>query len=518
MRAKQILSAIPLFAIASCQVDCEIEQRPNIILIYADDLGKGMLSSYGQQQLTTPNIDKIVNHGVKFNNAYSSAYSAPARFSLLTGYNDCRNDKYIISRGGPYNVLDTMLIAPREDSIYMRTPRFEANDLHLAQVFGAAGYKSCAIGKLEWGFLSTRRQMDERGWDEYYGFLDHNRCHGYYPAFIFHNGEIELIEGNTHANAFVVANDGTPDDDYDRRWDMSGRTKFSEDLFIEQAEEFIANNRNQPFFLYYASQLPHGPVCTPDIDPELAANSLLTQYEKEYGSMIKHLDSSVGRIFKALEKNGLEENTMVIFMADNGHSILYNSQGRCSNGKDALMDGRTVDHYEVNYTSQAGGDVFNGNGGTSGLKRSSLDGGVNVPFAVYWKGHLTSRNEDELIVSYDILPTFADMLGVELETQKCGVSFKDVLMNGAKLNSNRTIVIDSQNIGPMIARNDGWKLRYVYPFKCYQLFNLNDDPMEQCDLIDKYPEIANELAKKLNAECSVGYNGESFASGELILE
>lgn len=519
MNRLNLLFSLPLVALTSCNAKGDdAEMRPNVILIYADDLGKGMLSSYGQQQLTTPNIDKVVEQGVRFNNAYSSAYSAPARFSLLTGYNDCRNDKYKITRGGPYNVLDTTLIAHKEDSVYRLSPRLAENDLHLAQVFKRAGYKTCAVGKLEWGFLSSRRQMQEREWDEYYGFLDHQRCHGYYPPFLFDSGKIELIEGNTHANSFVVKNDGTPEDDYDKRWNMEGRATFSEDLFVERAEKFIAENRDQPFFLYYPSQLPHSPVCTPAVDPELAANPLLSDYEKEYGSMVKMLDNSVGRIFEALKKNGLEERTIVIFMADNGHSVSYNSKGRCTDGKGTLLDGRKIDHYKVNYTSEAGGDVFNGNGGTSGVKRSSLDGGVNVPLAIYWKGHLKPRVDDEMIVAYDILPTFADMLGVDLEVEKSGISFYDHLMNSTKLDPKRTIVIDSQVIGPMIARNDGWKLRYVAPFHTFQLFNLNEDPMEQNDLIEQYPELVAELMAQLTKECQVGYDGKSFATGKFIVK
>ncbi|MFI3322004.1 MAG: sulfatase-like hydrolase/transferase [Rikenellaceae bacterium] len=520
MTTKFFSAALPMLFIYSCseKYNQDIDKTPNVIFIYADDLGKGLLSSYGQKQFSTPNIDKIVNQGLKFNNAYSSAYSAPARFSLLTGYNDCRNDKYTITRGMPYCVLDTLLIAQREDSVYMLNPKIEPNDLHLAQVFKQAGYKTCAIGKLEWGFLSTRRQMSERGWDNYYGYLDHNRCHGHYPPFLFEDGKITMIEGNTYPFCGdEVSPRGSDAVNSAIRADKRGKAIYAENLFIDKALNYISENRDNSFFLYYPTLIPHGSITVPEVDPEVAKNENLTQFEKEYVSMITLLDKHVGLILDQLEKEGIAENTIVVFSADNGHAMSYYEEGRSVNDKFPLLNGKVQDDYKVTYNSIDGGDILNGNGSMSGLKRSSLDGGTNVPLAFYWKNHIEKGTTDQFVANYDFVPTVAEMLGIELKTEKSGISFFNVLF-GKELPKNRTIIVDSQKRGPMIINNEGWKLRYINGENCFQLFNTEKDPMENNNLIDKYPEIAEELKNILTKECEIGYNKPSFAKGEFVVK
>lgn len=509
MKASRFLPllSLPTLCVACSEGETIQNYHPNVILIYADDLGKGMLSSYGQQQLKTPNIDRLVDCGVKFQNAYSSAYSAPARASLLTGYNDCRNDKYNIAIGGPFCTTDTTLIAQREDSIYRLSLPLEQRDLHLAQLFKQAGYETGAVGKLEWGFVSSRRQMSERGWDYYYGYLDHRKCHGFYPSFLFESGEIVQIEGNTHADA---AKTSMYDDPESRaaRHSREGKAHYAEHLFMDKIIEFIGKKRDKPFFLYYPSLLPHGPVSIPEIDLDLASNDNLTQLEKEYGSMVTLLDRNVGTILHKLESMDILDNTMVIFVADNGHALYYQDKRRAKGEK--LTRGQTPEYFN----SVEGRDIFNGNGSTSGLKRSSMDGGINVPFAIYWEGVIESRVTNELIACYDILPTMASMLGVELESEKSGIDFGSVLFSGAKLSPERTIVVDSQYQGPMIADNQGWKLRYLHTKKSFELYNTNDDPQERDNLIEEYPEIKSRLKAQLIEECSKGYDKASFVDGD----
>lgn len=164
--------------------------HPNIIYIYADDMGMGMLSAYGQQQFTTPNIDRLVQQGTSFSRAYGCMLSAPARASLLTGYHDCHGtDKWNISRGAAFSVSlsDTASIAKMEKEINAEDIRLPEGDFYLSQIFKKAGYTTAQIGKLEWGFTATRKQMRDHGWDYYYGYLDHVRCHGFYPPTRWRN-------------------------------------------------------------------------------------------------------------------------------------------------------------------------------------------------------------------------------------------------------------------------------------------------------------------------------------------
>lgn len=147
------------------------KERPNVVFIYADDLGRGMLSHYGQKIISTPNIDRLFQQGTSFEYAI---YSAPARASLLTGYHDCRRGKWNISDGGQleqatdYTILDFV-----ERKVNAALVELPDTDLLLPQVFKCAGYVTGQVGKLDWGFTVTRQQVRKHGWDYYCGYLDH---------------------------------------------------------------------------------------------------------------------------------------------------------------------------------------------------------------------------------------------------------------------------------------------------------------------------------------------------------
>ena len=168
-----LLTLCVLFFITQtiCAAD---KNRPNIIYICASDMGKGLLSAYGQKHFTTPNIDALINNGVSFNYAYGGSKTAYARVSLLTGYHDCHKGKWRITRGGNYIREDTVHIHESEKLMNTNIP-FPENDLYLPQVFGKAGYTTAQIGMLGWGYASTREQMKSHGWDYYYGYLDLDR-------------------------------------------------------------------------------------------------------------------------------------------------------------------------------------------------------------------------------------------------------------------------------------------------------------------------------------------------------
>lgn len=142
--------------------------------------------------------------------------------------------------------------------------------------------------------------MKDHGWDYYYGYLDHIRCHGFYPPFLFDNGEIVEIEGNTRTNGGKSIENET-ENTYRERWNMEGKKTYSQDLFLQKILEFIRNNKSKPFFLFHPTQLPHGPVAVPTVHPELANNPNLTPIEKEYASMMKYLDDNIGYILEELK-------------------------------------------------------------------------------------------------------------------------------------------------------------------------------------------------------------------------
>ena len=492
-----LLTLYALFSISQITGAAD-KKRPNVIYICASDLGKGLLSAYGQKHFTTPNIDALINNGVSFNFAYGGANSTYGRVSLLTGYHDGHKRKWRIPRGGNFMTSDTTYIFESENFINNDLP-FPENDLYLPQVFGKAGYTTAQIGMLGWGNATNREQMTQNGWDYYYGYLDFVRSKGYYPPFLFEKGEIVLIDGNTRMDCGTSHSPET-EFTYNERWNMEGKKTYAPDLFIKKALDFINISKDYPFFLMFSTQLPKGPVSIPAVHPDIADNDALTQIEKEYASMVKLLDDHVGMIISELRKLGLEENTIVVFASDNGHDIHYQQEGRISRPYRSLINGELFDNTYFKYYSEAAGDVFNGNAGMAGLKNSNLEGGINIPLVFYRKGNLAKRVSNEVVSHYDFLPTIADMLSIKLQSAKDGISLLPILTKGRKLSKNRYVVTSSSD-GPTLVSNDGWKLRYFHKQRKYELYNIRNDRNERYDVILRFPEKAEQLKKLLLEEC-----------------
>ena len=484
--------------------------RPNVILIYADDLGRGMLSHYGQKQFTTPHIDSLFRCGTGFENAYGCMVSAASRASLLTGYHDCRmqaKDKWIISPSGKYitppiyqeatNKIDKSVLLHSEAEINKNDIILKSGDLYLPQVFKQAQYVTGEIGKLEWGWTATRKQMKAHGWDYYYGYLDHVRCHGFYPPFLFENDSIIQIEGNTHNNC---AKTGEPETEavFQARWNMDGKKVYSQRLFEEKIKAFIEANKDTCFFLFHPTQLPHGPVMIPEVNAEVANNSHLTQIEKEYASMVKMLDDQVGMICDEIRRLHLEDRTIIIFASDNGHEIYYSQAGRI-NKVYSDTNGKTFDNQTYKYRSVLAGDIFDGNNGLAGLKRSNLEGGIRVPLVWSGAGIPQGKVCHEIVSMYDLIPTFAEMLNVKLPAKKSGISIQPQIKKEKALPKKRYIVFSSYT-GAALITNDGWKIRRIN--HTTELYNIRRDPAEYNELSKLYPAKKAVLEKLLLKECA----------------
>lgn len=495
-----IIIFIVILLFSNCK---EHHKTPNVIFIYADDLGKGMISAYGQQHFRTPNIDSLIHGGLAFSNAYGCMLSAPARASMLTGYHDCRKDKWKISSGGQLinSEIDTTMIYEREYAIDKQDIILKEGDDYLPEIFKKAGYITAQIGKLEWGFTATRTQMQQHGWDYYYGYLDHVRCHGFYPPFLFNDGAIEFIEGNTLTNCGKSLEPET-EAAFEERWNRTGKTTYSQDLFLEKILSFIRENKKRPFFLYHPTQLPHGPVSIPEINPELVDNNNLTSVEKEYASMVKMLDNHIGIIWNELKTLGIEENTMIIFASDNGHEIYYSQQKRCEKPYRNMLSGDLFDDYTNKYYSNLSGDRFNGNCGMAGLKRSNLEGGVRIPLIFYQKGRWEGGKKcNQLVSMYDFLPTMAEMLKIELPIKKDGISFYKYLTH-CELQQEERYVVYSSFLGPAIVTNDGWKLRYYHPKRIFELYHITTDWKETNNVIEENPIVVEKLKTLLLNACN----------------
>ncbi|MFW5830493.1 MAG: sulfatase-like hydrolase/transferase, partial [Planctomycetota bacterium] len=355
--------------------------RPNVILIYADDLGRGMLSCYGQRHFQTPNIDRLAGGGMRFERAYGCAFCAPARASLLMGAHDCHRGGWTYTQGGIYQRVHAGRLSLEEASELMHTVSLQPGpeQCFLPHVAKQAGYRTMQIGKLEWGFATSDADIRRHGWDEHYGYYDHVDCHGFYPPYLFENGSMVAIDGNTRADHGKAGPDNDAPDAAEQRWDRRGRAVYSQDLFDDRIREFLRREHDRPFFLYHPSQLPHGPIIIPEIHPAVAHNPELSDYEKEYASMVLRLDETVGMILDELDRLGLADDTLVLFASDNGHVPYYRAEGRCSTAQD-LRTGEAFDRVDHPFTSEAGGDIFDGNDSMSGLKFSNFEGGLRLPF------------------------------------------------------------------------------------------------------------------------------------------
>lgn len=475
--------------------------KPNVILIFADDLGPGMLGCYGQEIVKTPNIDRLATEGMKFSNYYGAVYCAPARWSLLTGMHDGRTGGWKQTPGGLAIQRDSGRITEEEYQKRMTKVKARANpiaedEVFLAQVARKSGYKTAEFGKLDRGFLTWDEKVRRFGWDFHEGFYDHVRCHGFYPPYLWRNGEKFKLEGNTLADCGKTSEKG------DEPMGYGGKT-YSQNVFIKGILKYIREHKDEPFFLYHPTQLPHGPIAIPELHPDFADDPRLTFQEKKYASMVKMLDDHVGLIMAELKKQGIDDNTIVIFTSDNGHELYYGPKDEYK--RQVLPDGEKANLTDKKWRSSECGDVFNGAGGRAGLKRSAYQGGMQCPLIARWPGHIGPGTESDLLSThYDFMATLADLVGVKAPAGKDGISYLPTLLGKTQAMTHDYIIINNRfaqmGSSAMIDR-DGWKLVESNKKKGeYQLYNIRKDNQERQNLEEQYPERVSSMKTILKRE------------------
>src|SRR5215471_10420074 len=266
------------------------ERGPNLILILADDLGYGDLGSYGQKMIRTPNLDRMAREGVRFTNFYAgSPVCAPSRCSLMTGLH--QGHAYI--RGN-----STLVPVPGLSGQEARRLSLRPQDVTVAEVLKAAGYATGLIGKWGLGEPETSGVPNRKGFDHFFGYLNQNHAHNYYPDYLWRNQERVTLD----------------------------RGAYSHDLFTAEALEFIRRNRERPFFLYLAYTIPHANnelgkatgngMEVPD-DAPYSAEPWRPQ-DRNYAAMIARMDADVGKVLAILKETDIDSRTVVFFSSDNG--------------------------------------------------------------------------------------------------------------------------------------------------------------------------------------------------------
>ena len=425
--------------------------KPNIIYILADDMGYGDLSCYGQKTLKTPNLDRMVAEGMRFTQHYAgSTVCAPSRCVLLTGLHTghCR-----IRTNGNVKLRD--------------------EDATVAKVLRDAGYATGCVGK--WGVGHPGVNDPKRnGFDYFYGYVCMAHAHNCYPEWVIRNGR-----------RVPLRNELAP------KWKKRGggigvaekKVDFVPDLVTNEALGFIDRNKDKPFFLYHAMNIPHANneggrdgMEVPDFG-EFAGRDW-PKPEKGFASMIHYIDRDVGRIFAKLKAHGLEEKTLVIFSSDNGP------------------------HGEGGHRMP----FFDSNGKLRGMKRDLYDGGVRVPMIARWPGKIKPGQTSGHVSGFqDVMPTLAELAGAECPKTD-GISLLATLLGKReKQKTHKHLYWEFYEGGGKQAVLKGkWKGVRLNtrrnPNGPLELYDITKDIGERKNLAADHPETVAELARIMKAE------------------
>jgi arylsulfatase A-like enzyme len=426
-------------------------RQPNIVFILADDLGYGHLGSYGQDVIQTPMIDKLARDGLRYTQAYSgSTVCAPSRSVLMTGQHTGHTT--VRANFGPDGE---------------RIPLNEA-DVTVAEVLQDSGYVTGMIGKWGLGEPGTSGLPNDQGFDHWFGYLNQHNAHSFYPPYLWRNDRIVYFNENENGQ----------------------RKTYAQDLLIEEALQFIRSNKDKAFFLYLPFTLPH---------TELAARAdMLEQYQGKfddlpfpaykgrpvveeakatYAAMVSTLDHDVGQVMRELEKQGIAENTIVIFTSDNGA---------------ATEDGAVAEY-------------FNGSGPFRGIKRDLYEGGIRVPLIVKWPGKITAGRLDEgsQVAFWDFLPTLAELAGAAVPDGVDGISIVPSLLSETEVGNDRPLYWEFRKKPDsdlkQAVRWGRWKAVRLSETAALELYDLDKDVGETSDVAAQYPEVVEKMENYLRS-------------------
>ena len=450
------------------------KKKPNIIFILADDLGYSDLSCYGQKRFTTPNIDKLAGEGMSFHQHYSgSPVCAPSRCSLLTG----------LHTGHSY-IRDNDEMAERGD-VWSDLIKFEGqrpipeNTVTIGRVLQNAGYKTALVGKWGLGGPETSGVPNKQGFDFFYGYLCQRIAHTYYPPYLWRNEEKEYLTENkffkTHEK---LPADKDPDDP--GSYEPYKGKQYSFDLMMDESVKFIRENRDNPFFLYFAPTIPHVSLQVPDDSLSEFENSFEeTPYKGEkgylpqqkpraaYAAMISRLDKGVGKIISLLKELKLEEDTLVIFTSDNGATF-------------------NIGGYDPEF--------FRSNGELHGAKATVYEGGIRIPMIAKWKGKIKPGSvSNHLSAFWDFMPTICDAAGIASPKETDGISILSSLLDKPEKQKQHQYLYWEHEKSQQAVRMGDWKGLRKKPSGEMELYNLQNDPSERTNVADQNPQIVEKI-------------------------
>ncbi len=475
------------------QSETSSSQTPNIIYILADDLGYGDLGCYGQQKIETPNIDALAKRGMRFTQHYSGApVCAPSRCVLLTGLHSGHaqirgNDEW--ADRGPTWDFEAMAKDPRLEG---QRP-LKAGTQTLGTVLQQVGYKTAVIGKWGLGAPFTEGVANKQGFDFFYGYNCQRQAHTYFPLHLWRDTIKEPLDNRLVAPHKKLAKDVDKYNpaSYEDFW----LTDYSADLMQKEAIRFVKENKEEPFFLYYASPIPHVPLQAPkrwvdyyvkkfgDEEPYTGNQGYFPHRNPKaaYAAMVSYLDEQVGELVATLKEEGIYENTVIVFTSDNGPTF---------NGG---TDSPWFDSGGPFKSERGWGKAF------------TTEGGLRVPMIIQWPGKIEAGSEtDHISAFYDVLPTFSELTGAELKDPVDGISFLPEVMGKTDQAKHDFLYWEfPASGGQQAVRMGKWKgiRRNIFKDSMQvHLYNLEEDIQELNDVADQHPEIVQQIERIFEQE------------------
>lgn len=432
--------------------------RPNLIWIMADDLGHGDLGCFGQQVIATPHLDQMAREGLKFTHFYAGAtVCAPSRSVLMTGQHHGRTR--VRGNAGAENP---------------QTQALQPADVTVAKVLQQSGYRTALIGK--WGLGDVGPAATglprKQGFDQFFGYLNQHHAHNHFPDFLWRNEEKVALPN-------VVTPVGGSGGGY-----ATKAVQFADDLFVEEALQFVEANKTQPFFLYWSMVIPHANnertralkngAQVPDFGPYEGKD--WPEPDKGQAAMISRLDAYVGRMLAKLRELGLAENTLVLFTSDNGP------------------------HNESNHNLAR----FQPSGPFTGIKRSLTDGGIRVPLIAWQPGKVRAGTESKHVAYFgDWMATAAELAETKAPVGCDSLSMVPTLYGKPEAQAQHEFLYWEFHEGgfKQAALYQGrWKgIRSGGPDAPIVLYDQQADVAEKINLAAQHPEIAKKIGDYLQS-------------------
>ncbi len=453
------------------------ERPPNIVYILADDLGYGEVGCYGQTKIRTPHLDRMAEEGIRFTQHYAgSPVCASSRCTLLTG----------LHTGHAY-VRDNHEVGgwgPDEPEGQLPLP---AGTLTIQSMLHEAGYATGCVGKWGLGGPGSSGHPNRQGFDFYYGYLCQRVAHNFYPTHLWKNEEKEML-GNEYFRAHQRLPEDADVNDPEVYAPYTG-TVYSQDRLAEEALAFIRRHRDEPFFLYVPFTVPHAAIQVPeDSLAEYEGAFEETPYRGQkgylphpkpragYAAMVTRMDREIGRILDLLQELGLDDDTLVMFSSDNGPT--YNG------GTDS--------------------EFFESAGPFRGRKTYLYEGGIRVPMIARWPGHIEpGRVTDHVSAFWDVLPTCAEVAGVEVPGRTDGISFLPTLEGRAGQREHASLYWEFHGRKSQAVRLGKWKgIRTGLkkdPDAPVVLYDLEADIAESTDVAGDHPEVVARIEAVLRS-------------------